>query len=120
MIETYFTAPRVLDRMRSGPMAPCPGGFRGCCIALAKSELVRLLHIWRRVADNWGMNMKAKKITVKPKQYRVYLAWGKSSDDLLDGMECLLQPTHVKEDQFDLVNNEEVFVTAVSKSVEFV
>jgi hypothetical protein len=35
-------------------------------------------------------------------------------------MEGLLQPTHVKEDQFDLVNNEEVFVTAVSKSVEFV
>jgi hypothetical protein len=22
VIETYFTAPRVLDRMRSGPMAP--------------------------------------------------------------------------------------------------
>jgi hypothetical protein len=66
------------------------------------------------------MNTKAKNITAKPKQYRVYLAWGKSSDDLLDGMECLLQRTRIKEDGFDLVDNEEVLMTAVSRTVEFV
>jgi hypothetical protein len=66
------------------------------------------------------MTMKTKKHTSKPKQYRVYLAWGKSSDNLLDGMECLLQAVNVKEDRFDLVDNLEVCVTAVSRSVEFV
>jgi len=66
------------------------------------------------------MKTKTKAHKSKPKQYRVYLAWGKSGDNLLDGMECLLQPTQVKEDQFDLVDNEDVVVTAVSRSVEFV
>lgn len=66
------------------------------------------------------MAIRTKKKTSRPKQYRVYLAWGKSSGNLLDGIECLLQPTHVKEDQFDLVDNEDVVVTAISTSVEFV
>jgi hypothetical protein len=64
--------------------------------------------------------MKSKKQTPKPKQYRVYLAWGKSSDNLLDGMECLLQAGRIKEDRFELAEDEGVAVTAVSRSVDFI
>ena len=66
------------------------------------------------------MKTKTKRPTARPKQYRVYLAWGKCSDNLLGGMEGLLQPRHLKEDQVDLVDDGQVVVTAISRSVEFI
>jgi hypothetical protein len=66
------------------------------------------------------MGGRSKKRASGPRQYRVYLAWGKSGGDLLDGMECLLRPRHAREDRFNLVDGEGATVTAVSRSVEFV
>jgi hypothetical protein len=38
VIETYFTAPRVLDRMRSGPMAPCPEALEAAASRLPRAN----------------------------------------------------------------------------------
>jgi hypothetical protein len=56
----------------------------------------------------------------KPKQYRVYLAWEGTIDNPLEGMGYLIRPRHRDRLSVNLIDDEDMVLTATSSSMEFI
>jgi hypothetical protein len=56
----------------------------------------------------------------KSKQYRVYLAWEGTIDNPLEGMGYLIRPRHRDRLSVNLIDDEDMVLTATGSSMEFI
>jgi len=79
--------------------------------------------IHRKGAEVVGYGKDRKGTTdgkTKSKQYRVYLAWEGTIDNPLEGMGYLIRPRHRDKLSVNLIDDEDMVLTATSSSMEFI